>query len=452
MERSKLLNDLADCYYEMAGLQLTMNLFSFYEGYNAEQEDDNERMRTPLAKIAGTGTVFCGLKSILDKLYSEDTFDSDVLIRQAEELREGVKLRTLTLATYSDRFKLYEYILNRVKPVPLRTLSDINNDAAARDILSAIFSKNDNALINENIKFVLSQLPIRMTKARFYDILDLTCKKYTDGSLSALKRACYMISSAAGVSDEPESDDEPDNFSLHGALTRISELACEELDEKEYDEAEQILRMAVDYLVDATDVFRSLAEIINMAIVMLRSRDKASASVIALPASFSDVVGTVTSELVNGTYADVSDRAIELFKKTEGRLEYGFEKLLSLETKAENAHCSDDKDITGYISTCRKLMSESVFADLNEEEDDAIVDKAAAEREAKELMQRFDNAFAADDRVMKRARMAAALGEVPVFFDSRTEVMNYVRDSIDGCRNQYEKLVSVKLVTDFLKA
>lgn len=452
MDQAKLLCDLSDSYYELAGIELTMNLFSFCDGWTSDEEDENERPRTKLKNIGGAQKLMESVSKLLLILYSEGEIDTESMIAEAESIREDIKKRTLILANYTDRYKLYEYLINRLKPVDKKTITDINNDAAARDILTAIFSKNDNALINENIKFALSQLPIRMTKARFYDILDLTCKKYIDGSKSSLSRECYMIETASGICEEPECESVEGSINLHDTIVRIAELAHEDMTIDEYDESEELLRAAVDHLVDSTDVFRSLAEIVNFAIVMLENRNRASVKTVSAIEGFKDVIEVSVNGLLNGENSGMTPEIEKTLKKTEGRLEFGFEKLLSLEAKAEALiGSSDGAGDTAFVVKCRKLMSESVFADLSDSEEDVIVDKRMAEEASESLKAKFDAAFMNDDRMMKRARMAAALGELPVFFDSRTEVMNYVRESIDGCRNLYEKLVAVKLVTDYMK-
>ena len=49
-------------------------------------------------------------------------------------------------------------------------------------------------------------------------------------------------------------------------------------------------------------------------------------------------------------------------------------------------------------------------------------------------------------RIRNRAVMAAVLRELPVYFNNHTEVMNYVRNSLDGCRDEQEKRISLELL------
>ena len=66
-----------------------------------------------------------------------------------------------------------------------------------------------------------------------------------------------------------------------------------------------------------------------------------------------------------------------------------------------------------------------------------------SEEEFKKLCDKMNESFKNGDRALNRARMAAVLGVLPVFFNSKTEVMNYVRESLMNCSNSHEKNVAI---------
>ena len=90
-------------------------------------------------------------------------------------------------------------------------------------------------------------------------------------------------------------------------------------------------------------------------------------------------------------------------------------------------------------------MSTSVYAELdtdvfgNAEEKDV-------ETEFSKLSEKLDAAFKTGNRALNRARQAAVLSTLPVFFNSRTEVMDYVRESLSGCSNVHEKNTAVSKI------
>ena len=58
-----------------------------------------------------------------------------------------------------------------------------------------------------------------------------------------------------------------------------------------------------------------------------------------------------------------------------------------------------------------------------------------------ELRECFGNC----EKLVRRAMMASVLKELPVFFVSHTEVMNYVRFTLDNCKDNAEKTASLRL-------
>ena len=90
----------------------------------------------------------------------------------------------------------------------------------------------------------------------------------------------------------------------------------------------------------------------------------------------------------------------------------------------------------------RRLMSSSLYADLDTEVP-AEADETAVEKAFEGLKAKLETSFSADSRALTRARMAAALSSLPVFFNSRTEVMNYVREALSSCSNNHEKNIAV---------
>ena len=96
------------------------------------------------------------------------------------------------------------------------------------------------------------------------------------------------------------------------------------------------------------------------------------------------------------------------------------------------------------LLTVQRLNSSSAYA--------ALTETKAEEKEGylKQVKEAFlvdiREALESGSRLRNRAVMAAVLRELPVFFNNHTEVMNYVRNSLDGCRDEKEKKISVDLL------
>lgn len=441
MANDRIFSDLSGHYLITAGTELAMNFYSLYEGWIRVDDE-----RTSLDRLAGGRDFFEQTAYSIERIFDGGSMDTAGELARLYELRNRIKDKTLAFAAYSDRFKLYEYILNRA-PGNLRgDTAEFNEDAAARDILTAVFSSQDNAAINDNIKTALGQLPLRMTKQRFFDILEDSVKKYIDGERSSLDRAEYMICSSAGIWPIACRLDDLDRAVDFFEAIDWSTASAEELKT-----AEERLRSVVKVLIDGTDLFQALAELVNLSCVYLINRDKADENDVARVMKLKPVIDEAMEGLRAGNASDMSDKVLECFRSLEGTLEPEIDKLSMLEAKLDTRQDLADTAEALELMKCRKLMSTSVFIDIDADEVAATTDEAYAHEVFTRMRDSFDRAFTGAGRQVNRARMAAALAELPVFFNSRTEVMNYVRESLSGCRDRYEKLVAVRLVLDALK-
>ena len=135
----------------------------------------------------------------------------------------------------------------------------------------------------------------------------------------------------------------------------------------------------------------------------------------------------------------------------EGKFEPIAEKLNRVQTKLQQAAkggmFEDLLELLAKFDLCERLISSSVFADL-EDGDGSLISQEEIESELADLKAELNAAFAQDQRIMVRSRMSAVLSQLPIFFDSRTEVMNYVRESLDGCRDNFEKMISIRIILD----
>ena len=86
-------------------------------------------------------------------------------------------------AAYTDAFELYEYILNRkeygfeenVDEELEKMFEEFDAEQFSAEVFNFIFADKDKVAVNAKIQQIVGQLPLRMTKARFYDS-GKTCK------------------------------------------------------------------------------------------------------------------------------------------------------------------------------------------------------------------------------------------------------------------------------------
>lgn len=393
-------NQLEKCYFELAFTELAMDYYSLCERDKevSSNRELSESARERLEELIGS--CFKSYDSL------EETG------AKAEALREELKTEVESLVRRIDRLELEHYIDIR-KENKEEKFDYPDDDEAAKAVLRSIFGVNDNALINERIKMAVYELPVRMTKVRFFDILKNGLKLYIGMGKDVLYRMIYMLESSSGLSGDSEFSDTD--------LASIDSTALEE---------------RYDYLND-------LAGICNYICVLGRCSEEVRNEEKEKVDSLLRLI-KATSSLDE---ASEKNEAEKILTELEGRLEELSERKLVLEAKLEGYLESEGKpdEEAVKLESMRRLMSTSVYAELDV---DAIgnAEEKDVEAEFEKLSAKLDAAFKNGNRALNRARQAAVLSTLPVFFNSRTEVMDYVRESLSGCSNVHEKNTAVSKI------
>ena len=87
---------------------------------------------------------------------------------------------------------------------------------------------------------------------------------------------------------------------------------------------------------------------------------------------------------------------------------------------------------------------------LEEEDNIEPADSAFINEATKLLRAELDKVLESKEMSVKRAVMAAVLKELPIFFSSQKEVMEYVQYSLENCRDYSEKRISLDLLHEAL--
>ena len=155
---------LASAFMRYATIKLSMNLFTMYEMSEEISLDRRDEIEGYIDMI----------DSAIRSTYSNDIDKSDnaSLIESISDIRDTITARMKVLTAYTDALQLYEYILNRREPDILGLTDEtIDTDQLAESMYSFAFSENDKMLVNTRIQEFIAQLPVRMTKERFFDII-----------------------------------------------------------------------------------------------------------------------------------------------------------------------------------------------------------------------------------------------------------------------------------------
>ena len=210
-------NELENTYFELAFTELALDYYCF-------KERDLER------KDVSTDDMSEDYRTRLEALVEKALSDYDGLeetSRTAEELKNEIRDEVEKLVKLIDRLELDKYVAER-EPVEGESFDYPSNDEAAKVVLRSIFAVNDNAIINEQIKNAVYELPVRMTKVRFFDIIKNGMKLYIGSDRDILERFIYMLESSTGLSGDEELKkltEKPDLTVIRARYEYLNDLA-----------------------------------------------------------------------------------------------------------------------------------------------------------------------------------------------------------------------------------
>jgi hypothetical protein len=433
-----IVSAMAGDYMEMAAINFSMEFYNTYEEFCDYKLEYIENGREIMGAV---------VQAALNMLSAEKT-DEEIL-GILKPVREELIKRMEILTAYTDYFQIHEYLLNRVELKFYDNLPEVDDDAEARRILQFIFEPEDNMEVNLRIKEMVSQMPVRMTTTKFYDLLKDSFTVYKGAEKSSLDGFVYMILSAAGVYMPENQDYFKDMEELKNKLQKVS---YKDLTHTEYEELEEYLAKIGDLLRLRTEFCLAAQNLVNnlYTYYLVKPLSKEESEIIPVAEKVISVVAQNFryESFDPGSFKDIDlDMVDEVFSKLEGKPEKLSEKIAASEGRLEAVE-SEVKaiDAAAYerLEQASKLMSSSHFVDFATN-DTTECTKEVIEQEFADVKSKLEESFSTCDKQTRRAMMASVLKELPVFFVSHNEVMNYVRVTLQNCSNLAEKTASIRL-------
>ena len=439
---SAFAKDLSAAYGSSAILNLSMNYANYFVN-SKEKETDRS--------FAGIGDKINALikSTIVEGNVSKES------IEEIENIREEVKARVDAATAFLSAFENFNYVLSRKLPNKEYEGKEFDTDDEARKILEYIFEDDDNIMINSKIQRVISELPIRYTKGKFFDIIETSIDRYTGAEKKALKAFAYMVRQAGMIYDVdnmqklyPELADEFEyfkNFEFDKATKK--QILTESIK----------LNSTIARCSELTDDGILVMEVVNDLYAVLINWD----SINKEDAELETEMITFTNESFaneDRSLEEFEAKVVEIFTKLEGKLEAVYEDLMSYEGTLFDVQNRFVKEASEYgykdkyddLYKCSILKQGSLFADLNDLEDTGLTETADLDKLKDTLKSEFDRIFNEVDRSVRRGIMAQVIGSIPVYFENRTEVMDYIRSSLASCNSREELVGTINAVTEII--
>lgn len=385
--------------------------------------------------------------------------DGSLTVEKVAAIRSNIIARMRVLTAYTDILQIYEYILNRVEP---RFVDEIKNFSDIQGFVSRlyqyIYAVQDNVVINERIKEVIGQLPVRMTKAKFFEYISNSIDLYKKADEEALESFLYMMRSCSML-DRPEGMDHFFDHYRELAET-LSAVQYDQITKEEFEHISGNLEDAAEEIRVIIDLYLAVQEIINdLYIVSLADSSGMPQKSSTILDTLKRIVSTLNEMFLSGSDQEIPDELTGRLSITEGRQESLLTECNLLEAAydevcANNHQLIEESGKAGAFEmfpVIARLMSSSVFAELADPQLSVAVTPESLAKAKETLIGEYKTLFEKNTKMVNRAVMAAALGKMPVVFNTIQELQDYMAISLTQCRDENERKAAMNLLDSIME-
>ena len=234
--------------------------------------------------------------------------------------------------------------------------------------VAVCYPDKDKVAVNAKIQQIVGQLPLRMTKARFYDIIGQTLSIYNGCEISSLDDFIETVEETA-LLQLPEKF-ETEYSSLHEAYEIIKEGDYAHLDFAGYRNLSTVLDKSAGFINDVVSDYMMLIELVNdLYSMMLAAECKSGVSESCMRAL--SIIRRIYESMENED--EFPTDAYDMLVANEGAQEEAGEHRMVLEAPIYDIVSSNQPDIIRLgledayhrIDTLEKLLSGSMFVDID---------------------------------------------------------------------------------------
>ncbi|MCM1287091.1 MAG: hypothetical protein NC240_02185 [Clostridium sp.] len=435
------------------------NIQQQYNYYSAVKLSMNYyTMREMAAENKNAGnTAFESVSNILGKCLAKNNKASEEMLESVSKIRNEIEQRMEVLTSFTDGYEIYEYILNRLEAGIKGTVNEgLSPEQLSAKIFNYIFSENDAVVVNSKLQLVMSQLPVRMTKNKFYDVVTNTLEIYKGGDKRALRDFVDMLRKTA-LLDKPSgfSDLYPD---LYEAYELLRGADYKNMTAETYDLLTDRLSMAAEFIEAESTMYMLLQEIVNDSYAVLLTDDRKDKN-LEKPAYKAAM--NIISVCVAEDADNIDEQLMDYFVSIEGVQEDIYESLMLYEAAAEDILTAKAEKIdelglkvqSDKIKILQKLVSTSLFASLEpdgaQEMEDVDTKEIASIR--KSLTEEFAACFSQNQMSVNRSIMSKLFSAMPIFFNTQQEIKDYLDYVLCGCSDKSELTACNKLLCELME-
>lgn len=427
-------------YSEYAALELTFSAYVMIQEVVEEKAGLPEKEENIMNRI---------LKAL--GMLGDGSAEADSLIGQMKTLRREITDKMDLFTCYTDRFLVYEYVLNRMELKYLpekelnRKLEVFDEDRYMQQLSHYLFSDRDQSVVREKVRLVLGQIPVHMTKSKFSQRVSEALTLYKDSDRRTLEDFIYMIRTSAMVYEPAKYAGEYPAFET--ILHRLETAEYTGMEEDTYHEMADMLEEGARQIHEITDFYYYLQKVVNSiyAVCLMVPYQEKESRLIRL-------CRQIWESLADRDYWD------EMLEPLEGQIEDRLERTSYLETVLFDIKSSYQAELgelglTGFFgdaATVANLLSDSLFIDLELTSQEETADAAYIRQRTGELVDELMKKLGEVSRPVKRAVMGQVLEKLPLMFEKAEEVLEYIQVNLMGCQDKAEKCVVMMLLRDLI--
>lgn len=445
---TRLLKKQMTAAYQYSYTRAALNYEALYESIYDQEISD-----------AGASSEKCmsAVRTLNDLV--EGHFSGHDVTADLKKLRDCVTHEVEILTSYTDAFQIYEYVLNRLeRRFNTIAASEYDDETFASMVTGFISGSKESAVMNTRIQEVVSQLPVRLTKQKFFSLVMEGLSVYIGSARASLDGIMYTLRTES-MADFPR-DMAEGRHSLYETLEQFRRIDFKNITKEGYEEASAKLDLVALELNDESGLYVLIQDIINDLYVLSLAGKEAVIDVNEEKICRSIILGVLECFRKEDYTAASLGKFDELLGQLEGRQETYYERYLRAELPEATVDLADDPDYVRAVNVDR-LLSGSSFVDLLDRVEAAgaaeeasgslaAVDRAYLDETAGALFRDMEKVFAAESKPVVRAIMAKVLSDLPVFFNSVDEIKAYIKGSLESCGDEAEKETCKELLEELM--
>jgi len=277
-----------------------------------------------------------------------------------------------------------------------------------------------------------------------------------------------MLETGAGIYQSEGIEDTYEN--LKEMKEEFETLNFSEFTKEQYDLYREKLDAITLFIQDRVNFYYELIEIVNNLYVMLLAKPYTNMEggyriegieemkYLLLPSNQQDIVKEVVVEIhqfFNGegetSLEDIEDK----LPAFEGVVEKLIEEVLQLEATLDEIKTVHKEEVERLeltpmlkaLSSCQNLLGESMFIELDKEEKHETLSEEDIRQAQEEIIEKLSSIFSKGSKILTRAIIAGTINKMPVFFQTAEEIREYIKNSIEQCRDTAEKYASMDIIS-----